>query len=270
VIKVRVEEVPVNKIQVLENSRIRINQSELESLMIDMKQRGLLQPIGVLKKNNEYILRFGQRRLESAKKLKWDTIPCLVHEGTVTTEKFISDNAVENLERVNLNPAEFARVCKMLQSQKYSLGEIAVLLNKPKSRIESALNIFSRAPQEFAKDIKYIPPGIVNKKGAISATVANKILCLRVKKSEINELFVEAKQKELTAADINIIGRMIASGMTVKKAVRERNQYKIMVTHIPVRKEELAKYIKKGYRVTDLVRDFITGDVDPDPELVRM
>lgn len=43
-----IKDVPIDKIKVIENTRLRIEETELSSLMEDIKQRGLLQPIGLI------------------------------------------------------------------------------------------------------------------------------------------------------------------------------------------------------------------------------
>ncbi len=56
---------PIKDVKDFDNSRIRTEKSDMVPLMEDIKHRGLLQPIGVLENNGNYIVRFGNRRLVS-------------------------------------------------------------------------------------------------------------------------------------------------------------------------------------------------------------
>jgi len=262
------QEVPINKIKVLENSRIRIEETELVSLMKDIKYRGLLQPISLIKtKEGEYILRFGQRRLEACKKLKYNTISAIVSSEELSPERFISDNLAENMERIDLTPIEFARICRMLVEDNYAIGEISVILNQPTTKIKTALRLAQKTPEEFKGDIRYIG-GNSEKKGKLSATTASKIIGLRIKDAEIRELMGVAKKQDLSSRDIAVIGALIQdNNCSVNQAIEKRKEYKIVSVSVAMRLEELIKY--KSLKNTDLIKGFINGKISPNKELVK-
>ena len=57
------ENIKISNIHVLENLRTSIDRDQdIEELMQDIKTRGLLQPIGLSKQGEEYIIVFGHRR----------------------------------------------------------------------------------------------------------------------------------------------------------------------------------------------------------------
>ena len=97
VIQLKIDEINVKK-------RLRKNLGELAPLMNSMKVYGLLNPI-LVNQNKELIA--GERRLESAKRLGWKTIPSIILDKTNELEK-IELEIEENLHRRNLNRDELA------------------------------------------------------------------------------------------------------------------------------------------------------------------
>ena len=89
------QQIPIDKIETWDNSRIRIEKDSLSSLMTDIQQKGLLQYIKVWKDpdKDRYILILGHRRLESCKLLGWKTIPAIVvDKEDLDFQKFITQN----------------------------------------------------------------------------------------------------------------------------------------------------------------------------------
>ena len=95
--EVRIDEIHVKK-------RIRKNLGELTPLMNSMKVHGLLNPI-ILTEKKELIA--GERRLESARRLGWKTIPAIILDET-TNLKNLELEIEENLHRRNLTRDELA------------------------------------------------------------------------------------------------------------------------------------------------------------------
>lgn len=240
----KLEEIDIDKIEILDNSRIRIEEGDLRSLIEDIKQRGLLQPIGVFKVGSKYVLRFGGRRLEACKKLGYRTISAKVNEGDISLKRYWADNYAENAERKDLTVSEFARVVQHLLNEGCSKSEISAIITEPIGKIDSALRILKKAPDEFNENIKWIPPNKTQKKaGAISASVANKIISLRAKDNEIKELFKVAKSRQFRAGDIDIIKTFLQEGYSVNEAIKLREEYAVIsLGEIIVSKSAFKRY----------------------------
>ena len=266
----KLKEIPINQIEVLSNCRIRIEDADLTSLISDIKHRGLLQPIGVMEMEKEgYILRFGQRRLEACKKLGWKSISCIVLEKEFSENQFISDNLAENLERKQITPIELGRVCENFYKKNYSVGEIAAILNVPALRVRSAMRILRGAPKEFKEKIQYIPAGVAkNKRGKISASVANAILTLRVPKKQVEELFNVAKGQDLSTSQIRLIGALLLRGMNLKEALKFQDMYFMGRVDVPINKEVHKQYSKKYKTIKGLLFAIIKGEEKPNPDLI--
>ena len=231
-------EVDLSKIKILSNIRTRINETDLTGLMQDIKQHGLLHPIGVWKKDNDYILSYGHRRLESCKKLGWTKIPSVIYYKEPSEEDFISINTAENIHREDISPIEFGIICKKMKSLGLNDSEIAIRLSVPKTRVVTALRIYASVPTEYREKIKYHTPNNRKDRG-IPASVANSILTSRysLNKSDTDKLFSIAHKEELTVADIRLISQLRSAGMSLEEAIDKRKGYRTCVITLVINKK---------------------------------
>jgi len=269
--RIIMEDVEIKKIDVVENCRVRMAESNIDQIMTDIKQRGLLQPIGLLKDKNRYFLRFGQRRLTACKKLGWKTIPAIVKTGSIIDlGNFFADNVAENLERKDISPLELARICKWFLDNGYSIKEIAVKISEPITRIKIALNLARNVPEEFRDELAFKDrPGFEDK---ISVSVANSITRSWIKNEDRKALFTLAKQHSLNKDDVELIAHLIHADqeMSVAEAYKEFRKYKLTNVRIIVSKVELGKYIKTaGYkRFSDVFVAIVSGKERPNKHLL--
>lgn len=84
---------------------------ELAKLSASMEEVGLIQPVVVVEVDpeREYRLVSGERRLRAARQLGWDTIEAVVYPPDIAPKDQELVAAVENLNRVDLNPVEVAQ-----------------------------------------------------------------------------------------------------------------------------------------------------------------
>jgi ParB family chromosome partitioning protein len=103
------KEIEISKIYVSELNvrKMKISKGELESLVQSIKQRGILQPVIVVRRGDKYELPVGQCRFLAAKEAGLKTIPALVYEDLSPADMRVI-SAIENLQRVNLSPADQA------------------------------------------------------------------------------------------------------------------------------------------------------------------
>src|SRR5215468_2818907 len=96
----KTENLPVDKIHV--GQRHRMEMGDIEALAANIRQMGLLQPIGV---DPFFHLIFGFRRLWACKDiLKWKTIPAVVFN----LESILAGEYAENEFRKQFTPSERA------------------------------------------------------------------------------------------------------------------------------------------------------------------
>ena len=98
-------ELPVNQIQPAPFAR-KIDPKTVNSLSRSIKEIGIINPLRVRQAGNGYQLIAGRHRLEAAKMLSLETVPCLI----ATDDDLHAELAMidENLCRAELSPAERA------------------------------------------------------------------------------------------------------------------------------------------------------------------
>ena len=222
-------DVKIKDIEIVENVRVEVKDKDLVGLMESIKQRGLQNPIYVGKtKSGRYVLISGHRRMTACSKLGWNTIP-----ANVTTEPeiidLLLDNSTENLQRLNITPMEFGRICQRLLDLKLTIPEIASRLSVTKSMIEQALNTYKGIPEEFKGKVEFMSRGI-NRQGKIPATLATKVLSIKkdvgLTEAQTSSLLSETRNRELTYEDLKVVSSLIKAGLSPSKATKESTKYK--------------------------------------------
>jgi len=114
----QIEEISIDKIKSNPfQMREEIGKEPLQILINSIRDRGLFNPISLLKEGNEYIIVSGHRRLAAFKKLKKKTIPAIVKPRRKNGTELKIDLCHENLVREDLTPIEKALSIKLLISQ---------------------------------------------------------------------------------------------------------------------------------------------------------
>ncbi len=104
-------------------TRLHIEEEPLKILAKSIRERGLFNPITLLKESeDDYIIVHGHRRLAAYKKLRRKTIPAFV-KSRDNKKSLIIDLIHENLVREDLTVQEKALSIKILFSQIKSLGD---------------------------------------------------------------------------------------------------------------------------------------------------
>ena len=135
--------IPLKKIY-LANLQVRkkFNQESLEQLSKSIKNNGLVQPIILRKskKNDDFELIAGERRLRAARILKLDKIPSIVIN--VDDKKAFEIGLIENLQRDDLSPVEEAEGYKRLMNEfSYTQEQLSEVVSKSRSHIANLLRI---------------------------------------------------------------------------------------------------------------------------------
>lgn len=171
------------------NSRIEV--AGISELMNSIKQSGLLQPIGVVKKGKTYEVVYGNRRLTAVKKLGWTKIDALVH---VNENQFDGDiqNLTENIQRKQVSPAEIGRYILSLEKEGLSREEISIRLGMSKNYVRSVLTAWHNIPVKFREDIdvkatnnRTKTPGKITITEANAINSAGKSFALKVHQKEV-------------------------------------------------------------------------------------
>lgn len=144
-----IEEIELNKIMVTTNVRKKINAEKLNELAESIKKDTLLQPVIVLKaENDKYELLFGQRRYYAMVKLSKENpgeyvkIKCIVKDKDNYDElEVIKLQLSENLHREDLNFSELKESLVKLREMNMSNQEIADCLKKSVGWVNNAFSV---------------------------------------------------------------------------------------------------------------------------------
>lgn len=109
-------ELPMEKIRA--KDQVRKHFPNIEELAADVKVRGILQPITVIKDKDGdgYILHVGERRFRAAQLAGLKTIPGFVRPSQDEFKR-IADQLSENIQREKLAPLEIARGLQQMKAE---------------------------------------------------------------------------------------------------------------------------------------------------------
>lgn len=188
--------VKINIDEIVENShqpRIHFDPDALIQLSASIKENGILQPLTVIKKeDNKYELIAGERRLRASRLAGLTSVPVIIMEEVDQKKKSVLA-LIENIQREDLNPLEVANsLKKMMDDFNLKHDEIAKKVGIPRSNVSNYIRILN-LPEETLELIK------IEK---LSLGHAKVLLSLK-DKDKINELSNLVVQKQLSIAKLN-------------------------------------------------------------------
>ena len=164
---------------------------KLAELAHSIKQRGVIQPIVVRQKDDNYELVAGERRWRAAKLAGLEKIPAVLVER-LSKEALMEMSLIENLQREDLNPIDKANGFKVLMEEcNFTQDEIADKLALDRSSVGNTLRLLS-LPEKIKDMVK---------DGKLTEGHCRAILAVRA--SEAQERLVE---------------QILGEGMTVRQA----------------------------------------------------
>ncbi len=130
-------------------ARLEIDVGELRELEESIKERGLMQPIGVTPRAGRFMIVYGDRRYLAHKNLKKPDIICRVED--ISDDQVRIDRAMENLQRVNLTPLEEGHTyLRLLEEAGMEIKEICQRVGKSPGVVQRRMDIL-RMPDSFQK-----------------------------------------------------------------------------------------------------------------------
>ncbi len=178
--------------------RLHFDEEKLRELSASIKEHGIIQPIVVTGKENQYEIIAGERRFQAAKLAGLQTVPVIVRDATEQQKLELA--IIENVQRHDLNSIEEAKSYLKL-AEDFDLGqeEIAAKMGKSRSAVANKLRLL-RLPVEIQKALA---------EGKISEGHAKAILALEnpekqralfemIVKNNLTVRQVENKTKEIS------------------------------------------------------------------------
>lgn len=136
-----VKNVPVNDIVPSPyQPRTIFDDERIEELCQTIKTHGIIQPIVVRVRNNQFELIAGERRLRAVRKLGYDTIPAIIRDFNDSQAASIA--LIENLQRENLTALEEAIAYQQLiDMHNLTQESLAQRLGKSQSTIANKIRL---------------------------------------------------------------------------------------------------------------------------------
>lgn len=134
----RIQQIAINKISANpDQPRRHFDQTAISELAKSIEQYGILQPLIVIKKDDDsYMIVAGERRYRAAKEAKIKAVPVIVRSHKELEKLEIA--IVENVQRVDLSPLEQAESIQKLHDQfSFSYPEIASKLGKAPTTVNN-------------------------------------------------------------------------------------------------------------------------------------
>jgi ParB family chromosome partitioning protein len=123
--------------------RQQFDESGLKELAESLKSQGVLQPILVRSKGDEYILIAGERRYRAAHLAGLGEIPAIIVDEAEGGD-MLQMALVENLQREDLNPMETAEAFRKLMDEgALTQNQLAVKVGKSRAAVANTLRLLS-------------------------------------------------------------------------------------------------------------------------------
>ncbi|WP_026883391.1 ParB/RepB/Spo0J family partition protein [Clostridium akagii] len=92
--------------------RKNFDDEKIKNLAESIKEHGIIQPLVLMKKDDNYVIVAGERRWRAAKSIGLSDIPAVIME--LTDKELLEVSLIENIQREDLNPIEEALAYKKL------------------------------------------------------------------------------------------------------------------------------------------------------------
>jgi ParB family chromosome partitioning protein len=142
-----IEEIRPNKSQ----PRKSFHGEKLDELAASIREKGIIQPLIVRKRDDHYELIAGERRWRAAQKAGLHDVPVVIQD--VSDDTALEMALIENIQREDLNAIEEAEAYHSLM-EKFNLSqeEMAKRVGKDRSTVANSLRLL-RLPAEIKRDI---------------------------------------------------------------------------------------------------------------------
>ena len=157
--------------QIIENPyqpRKDFNEDALTDLTESIREKGVLSPLLVVQKGDDYLLVAGERRLRAAKGAGLSDVPCIVR--VLDEEEMAQIALIENIQRADLNVIEEANgYAALIKKYNYTQQQLADLMGKSRPYIANLLRLLD-LPQPVMEALET---------GKISAGHARALLAIK-------------------------------------------------------------------------------------------
>lgn len=142
-----IEDVKPNRAQ----PRKTFDAEKLEELAASIREKGIIQPIVVIRKGSHYEIIAGERRWRAAQKAGKHEVPVVIQN--VSEDTALEMALIENIQREDLNAIEEAHAYRsLMETIGLSQEEMAKRVGKDRSTVANSLRLL-KLPEDVQRDI---------------------------------------------------------------------------------------------------------------------
>lgn len=143
---------PIEKIRPNRNQpRKHFAPEKLEELAASIREKGIIQPLVVTRKDDHYEIIAGERRWRASQKAGLHEIPVVIREAT--PDAIMELALIENIQRQDLNAIEEAQAYRSLVEHfRISQEDVARRVGKNRTTVTNSLRLL-KLPEEIQRDI---------------------------------------------------------------------------------------------------------------------
>lgn len=222
----------------------------LRELAESIKQRGVLQPILVRRREDKYEIVAGERRYQSAKISGITKIPAIVLD--LSDQEAYEISLIENIQREDLNPIEKAKAFQSyIERYKITHEELASKLSISRAEITNLLRLL-QLPLEIQEEVRRgnLTYGHARALLSLDDPYWQKVLAQRVIREKLSvrdtEELVKGQGKRMEEIpEIKVLERKLQEYLETKVKIQPRSPEKgrIMIEYKNL--EELERIIEK-------------------------
>lgn len=243
----KIEEVFINNINIIENHRNKVEETQIHELMSSIKQHGLQQPIGLTPNNKKgYDLVFGNRRLIACEKLGWTKITASIMDK-MEMKKFLVLQLTENMQRKDPTFPEFGRAIERLIKLGLDIPQVAVRLGVEESKVRMILRTYTTLPAKHRDKVSFMGKGTKASPGAIPPQVATGII--RMKKDfglsdkNLDALIAHVGKGDLVRDNLRSLACLLRTGIKFEEALEKLFDYEVYTLVFVANRLEVGKAV---------------------------
>ncbi|MFH0935874.1 MAG: ParB/RepB/Spo0J family partition protein [Candidatus Omnitrophota bacterium] len=255
IINVQTDRIKPNPFQPRED----FESQSLEELAQSIREKGVIQPLLVRRKGDDYELIAGERRWRAANLLNMKEVPILVKD--VDDRESLELALIENIQRQDLNPIEEAHAYQYL-IEKFNLTQerIGQVLGKARVSITNILRLL-KLPQEVQQELK---------RGRISFAHGRALLELDDENQQ-RRLAQEIISRGLTVSELENLIKMHRPGGGKRRIGQSQREPYVAVLedqlqHLLATKVRISKRKKRGHI---LIEFYSQEDLDRIMHIIR-
>ncbi|MFH1479540.1 MAG: ParB/RepB/Spo0J family partition protein [Candidatus Omnitrophota bacterium] len=214
--------VPIDKIKANKyQPRGEFDKKALEDLANSIREKGVIQPVLIRAKQDEYELIAGERRFRAAQILNLKEIPAIIKDVSDLDSFEIS--IIENVQREDLNPIDQAKAYKRLVDE-FSMTQekIADTIGKDRATVANILRLL-KLPQKIQE---YVSRGTISMGHArailgLSDPKEQMRLCTKLVKNDLSVRDAERYAKKLGVSTVKKQSSVDPNLVSLEEHLRE-------------------------------------------------